>query len=303
MFPETGFNPTTIRLFESQLNPARNNLANFPLKINGNAQDKSIYWAIIFSLQLYTFGRSCSIKQLKNLGYGLLLLLACLRSNSATAQDFEPLTPDRPQPPQPQPLQPRSNPLNELPAPPIPESVLDIPGKIVVEQFDFTGSTVFSQAELKRAIAEFTGQPISFAQLVQAANSITDLYVERGYITSGAYVPEQNLESGSIKIQIVEGSLAEIKVNVIEGRLNESYIRDRLSRKTATPLNINQLQEALQLLQLNPLIKSLNAELSTGIEPGTNLLTVSVITADTFSLQTRLNNNRNFSLGTFERGV
>ncbi len=303
MFLETHFARSATELFEFQeINPTRHNLA-VPLERNGKSHDQLIYWAIIFSFQLSTFGRSRNIKQLKNLGYGLLLLLSCLRSNSAVAQDFEPLPPDRPQPPQPQPLPPRSDPLDKLPAPPIPESVLNIPGKIVVKQFDFTGSTVFSQAELTSAIAEFMGQPISFAQLVQAANAITDLYVEQGYITSGAYVPEQNLESATLKIQIVEGSLAEIEVNVIEGRLNESYIRDRLRRRTTTPLNINQLQEALQLLQLNPLIESLDAELSTGIQPGTNLLTVSVITADTFTLQTELNNNRNFSLGTFERGI
>ncbi|MGF1590672.1 MAG: ShlB/FhaC/HecB family hemolysin secretion/activation protein [Pleurocapsa sp.] len=304
MSPEARFAQSTTELCEFQeINPTCHNLANLPLEINGKDQDKLIHWAIIFSFQLSTLGRHCRIKQLKNLGYGLLLLLACLRSNSATAQEVDLLTPDRPQPPQPQPLPPRSTPLDDLPAPPIPESVLDIPGKIVVEQFGFTGSTVFSQAELTSAIAEFTGQPISFAQLVQAANVITDLYVEQGYITSGAYVPEQNLESGIIKIQIVEGSLAEIEVNVVEGRLNESYIRDRLRQRTTTPLNINQLQEALQLLQLNPLIESLDAELSTGIQPGTNLLTVSIITADTFTLQTELNNNRNSSLGTFERGI
>ncbi|MGB5713677.1 MAG: ShlB/FhaC/HecB family hemolysin secretion/activation protein [Waterburya sp.] len=249
--------------------------------------------------------QSPKVKQTKKLfGCGLGFLIACLSPKAATAQDLEPITPDRSQPNQPQPLPPRSNPLEEsLPDPPIPESLLDTPGTIMVEQFDFVGSSVFRSAELSQAIAEYIGKPISFAQLVQAANKITELYLSQGYITSGAYVPEQSLESGVVKIQIIEGSLAEIEVNVVKGRLSENYIRDRLARKTTTPLNINQLQSALQLLQLNPLIDSLNAELAAGIEPGTNLLTVSVITADTFSLEIDLNNNRNISIGTFERGI
>ncbi len=234
----------------------------------------------------------------------LWLLIACLVPDSVTAQGFEPITPERPQPKRPKPLPPRSNPLDDsLPAPPIPESLLDIPGTIVIEKFDFIGNTVLSQGELNQAISDFVGKPISFAQLVQAANKITELYVSQGYITSGAYVPEQSLDSSTVQIQVIEGRLADIEVNVVQGRLKESYIRDRLEKKTTPPLNINQLQSALQLLQLNPLIESLNAELATGIEPGTNLLTVSVITADTFALGLNLNNNRNISIGTFERGI
>ncbi len=206
--------------------------------------------------------------------------------------------------PQPQPLPQGENPLDEsLEAPPIPESLLDIPGTIVVEQFQFVGNTVFSQTELKEAIASFTNKPISFARLVQAAGVITQLYVSQGYITSGAYVPEQNSESGVVQIQIVEGTIADLEVNIVEGRLKPSYIRERIISQTTTPLNIDRLQEALQLLQFNQRIESINAELTAGVASGTNSLTVSVVGADTFKLQGVLNNNRNLSIGTFERGV
>ena len=231
------------------------------------------------------------------------ICLALLWVHSANAQNFTPLPPNRPSPPQPQPLPPTNDPLDDLEAPPLPESVLDIPGTIVVEKFIFAGNTAFDERELNRSLAEFTGKPISFAQLIVAANAITKLYVDRGYITSGAYLPEQNLESGIVQIQVVEGTLAEVDTKITGGRLSKNYIRDRLISGLDTPLNINQLQSALQQLQLNPLVESLNAELATGIEPGTNLLTVSVVGADTFKLQGRLNNNRNLSIGTFERGV
>ncbi|WP_019507422.1 ShlB/FhaC/HecB family hemolysin secretion/activation protein [Pleurocapsa sp. PCC 7319] len=313
MFAESRSSRPKVNLYLSvKSHKSLIDLADYPNKRLSSPQLKISQWEVllyrtlILSWQLSASSQPQGIKKLfKLFSYSLIFLLAVFRQpNSVSAQSFEPLTPDRPQPRQPQPLPPRSNPLNEsLNAPPVPESVLDIPGSIAVEQFQFAGNTVFSQAELKAAIANFTGQPISFAQLIQAANAITELYVARGYITSGAYVPEQNLDSGVVQIQIIEGSLAEIEVNVVKGRLDEDYIRNRLKRKTQTPLNINQLQEALQLLQLNPLIASLDAELSAGIEPGTNTLAVSVTGADTFSLQARLNNNRNPSIGTFERGI
>ena len=260
----------------------------------------SILWSICS--QLNRTDRAWYVRRLVGpICNAIYITLLCV--HSATAQNFTPLPPDRSPPPQPQPLPPANNPLDDLEAPPLPESVLDIPGTIVVEQFAFAGNTAFDNRELNRALADFMGQPISFAQLIEAANVITKLYVDRGYITSGAYVPEQNLESEVVQIQVVEGTLAEIETNITGGRLSKNYIRDRLINKIDTPLNINDLQSALQQLQLNPLVKSLNAELATGIEPGTNFLTVSVVGADTFKLRGRLNNNRNLSIGTFERGV
>ena len=313
MFAESRSSRPTVNLYPPQkASTSLIDSGDYSKKILGNRQLKISPWelllyrALILSYQFSTSDRPQGIKKIgKFFSYGLLFVLAIFcHTPSTSAQSFEPLTPDRPSPPQPQPLPPSSNPVDEsLDAPPVPESVLDIPGTIVVQQFKFAGNTVFSQAELNSALANFTGKPISFAQLVQAANAITELYVARGYITSGAYVPEQSLESGAIQIQIVEGSLADIEVNVVKGRLSESYVRDRLTNKISTPLNIDRLQEALQLLQLNPLIQSLDAELSAGIEPGTNSLAVSVTGADTLTLQLRLNNNRNPSIGTFERGV
>jgi hemolysin activation/secretion protein len=314
MFAESRSTRPIANLYCPQANSP--SLINFQEQINSSLRDNHqlvlspweilLCRGIIFSSQLSVTSQSKGVKKFCTiLSYSLLFLLAMFRYPTATiAQSFDPITPDTPQPPSPQPLPPSPNPLDDsLKTPPTPESVWDIPGKVVVKKFTFAGNTVFSQAELNQAIAKFRDKPISFAQLVQAANAITDLYVSKGYITSGAYVPEQNLTSGAVQIQILEGSLADIEVNITKGRLKENYIRDRLTQRISTPLNINELQEALQLLQLNPLIENLDAELSAGIEPGTNSLRVSVTGVDTFTLQTRLNNNRNSSIGTFERGV
>ena len=247
-------------------------------------------------------GQTSSFKQIaKFTSYGIWMIVGSYYLKPASAQGFDPLTPEDAKPEQPPPLPPPDN-FDAIPTPPAPESVLDIPGTISVKQFEFVGNTVFGPAELEKAIAEFTDRPVSFAQLVQAANQITQLYVERGYITTGAYIPEQSLQSDTVKIQIVEGRLADIEVEV-EGKLKSEYVRDRLTSKISTPLNINRLQSALQLLQLNPIIDRLDAELSAGFEPGTNILQVSVTSADTFNLQTKLNNSRNLSIGTFERGL
>lgn len=251
-----------------------------------------------------------NLKQKKQIFYLLLLLasgfgfLFFFGTPNARSQQIKPIIPKEPEQPQPQPLPPLQTPIQLTPtAPPTSEEVLDVPGTIVVKEFEFLGNTAFTQERLAEATAEFTGKQITFAQLLQAANKVTELYVREGYITSGAYIPSQELRSGTVKIQVVEGSLAEIDVNIVKGRLSENYARRRLELATSVPLKLDRLQEALQLLQLNPLIESVNAELSAGTKPGTNTLTVSVTGAKTFNLQGNLNNNRNPSVGSFERGV
>jgi len=216
-----------------------------------------------------------------------------------TLPDLRP--PDRNIPLPTVPLPPSSPDLLKPNSPTIPEDQgLNIVGTTTVERFEILGSTVFSSAELAKATASFTKRPITFAELLQARAAITELYISRGYITSGAIIPPQKLQNGIVKIQVLEGSLEEIKVTGTT-KLNPEYIRSRLAIATDKPLNRDRLIEALQLLQLNPLIKTVSAELSAGVRPGTNFLEVQVTEAQSFNAQILLDNKRSPSVGTFRR--
>ncbi|MBG1260792.1 ShlB/FhaC/HecB family hemolysin secretion/activation protein [Nostoc sp. BAE] len=173
---------------------------------------------------------------------------------------------------------------------------------MVVERFEVLGSTVFSPEELALATAEFTKRPISLTQVYQARSKITDLYVQNGYITSGAYIPPQTIQSGVVKIQVVEGKLEDIQVTGTR-RLNPNYVRSRLAIATSAPLNRQRLLEALQVLQLNPLIQNVTAELSAGSQTGASLLEVKISEAKTFSSPIVLDNGRSPSVGSFRRGL
>lgn len=131
---------------------------------------------------------------------------------------------------------------------------------------------------------------------------ITQLYVDKGYITSGAFIPTQKLQEGVIEIRVVEGELEDIKISGTR-RLNPDYVRSRIALATGKPLNRERLLEALQLLQLNPLIENLSAELSAGSRPGINLLELRVREADTFNLQIALDNGRSPAVGSFRRQI
>ena len=189
------------------------------------------------------------------------------------------------------------------PTPPTTEEIpANIPGKITVQQFQFEGNTAFGIQELRQVTQGFTGRPITFSELLQARSAVTQLYVENGYVTSGAYIPPQTIENGNVTIKIVEGQLEDIEVTV-EGKLNPNYVRDRLAVAGDTPLNIPRLVEALQLLQLNPIVEQISAELTASPRPGNNILLVKVVTARSFYPTIIIDNGRNPQVGEIRRGI
>ena len=190
----------------------------------------------------------------------------------------------------------------ELPTNGLPQPQLDIPGTIVVQQFTVVGSTVLSQSELTEVLDVFTNRPITFAELIQAQEALTKLYIERGYVTTGAFIPPQSLKDGIVQIEVVEGTVEDIEVRGLT-RLRSNYVKSRLRRGVKAPLNQGALLEALQLLQLDPLIDRLSADLRAGSRPGANVLTVEVTEAPAFEARVAIDNDRVPSVGSNRRSI
>jgi hemolysin activation/secretion protein len=224
--------------------------------------------------------------------------------NLPTVPIPDPITPKQPQILQP-PLQP-DEPLQISPS--IPTSPTQIPDSFqtfTVKGFEFVGLTesVFSQDTLRKKLCAYK-RKLTFTELLSAAAEITELYISKGYETSGAYIPEQTFKDGIVKIQIVEGSLQETRISrkyKTPKRLTDDYVRSRLDLATTKPLNVERLKSALQLLQLDPLIQSISAELSAGTTPGTNILRIQIHEANTFSSKILIDNSRNPSVGSLRR--
>lgn len=178
------------------------------------------------------------------------------------------------------------------------------PAVIEVKQFQIEGNTVFDDAEIQALLADFTNQTLSFADLLQVETIITELYTDNGYINSGAVVPAQDINDGIVTVQVIEGRIEDQDIQItVDGRLSKDYILARLKRGTKAPLNVNELQEALQLLQLDPLIENINAELSVGTNRDRWRLTVDVDQAQAFRPVIFANNSRTPSVGSFQRGI
>ena len=256
--------------------------------------------SIIFRAMVYT-----GLGLTSFVSFTLPILAQTDRANSLTPQIITPtLRSPSPQLPTqtPAPLPSPDELLNPSREPVTPQKEVPVTGTITVNRFEVLGSTVFTKAELDQILSPFTKRPITFSELLKARSQVTDLYISRGYITSGAFIPTQNLQNGVVQIQVIEGGLEDIKVTGVE-RLSPDYVRSRMNIATGAPLNRDRLIQSLQVLQINPLIASISAELSAGTRAGQNILEVRIKEAKPLEVQLSLDNNRAPSVGSLRRKV
>ena len=161
--------------------------------------------------------------------------------------------------------------------------------RVFVQDVHVVGSTVFSDAEIAEVTAPYTNRTLITEDLERLRLSLTLLYINKGYLTSGAIIPDQDVASGVITVQIIEGKLTRID---IEGNrwFRSSYLSDRLSLGSRTPVTLDPLQEQLQLLQQDRRIERMNAELRPGDQQGDSVLNVRVKDRNPFHASMEVNN-------------
>ena len=166
----------------------------------------------------------------------------------------------------------------------------------IVREFRFAGNHVFSSASLGKMVEKYKNREINAEDLEQARQDLTLLYINKGYVNSGAVLPDQDGKNGIIIFQLVEGRLTDIH---LKGNFwfRRWWLRNEMRRGAGRPLNFNKLREALQLLRQNPTISQINAELRPGGVPGESILDVDVKDTQPFRFAIEFDNKRPPSVG------
>ena len=170
------------------------------------------------------------------------------------------------------------------------------PNSVEVEEIKIEGNTVFSDSELDPIVTPIEGKTVTVEQLLEVKNAIVKFYRDRGYISSGAFVPTQKFQDGRLIIRVIEGSLGAIEIEGLSG-LNEQYIKTRLPELNQ-PIKIGNLSEALKKLQDDPLIEEIEGELKV-LEQGKSLLALKVQENNPIQTQLKLANTFSPTVGSF----
>ncbi len=204
----------------------------------------------------------------------------------------------RPEIPPPEPERRPQFTLPPIPAPSEDDLALSQRPRVSVREFRVTGSTVFSDEELARVTAPYAGRALGSEELEQLRQRLTLLYVNAGYLNSGAILPDQDVRGGAVEYRIVEGRLGGVD---IEGNrwFRDRYLESRILRGAHTPLKVEDLEEQLQLLQQDPRIRRVDAALLPGERPGDARLRASFEEELPFFVSLEFDNYESPSIGQY----
>lgn len=176
---------------------------------------------------------------------------------------------------------------------------------IYVRQIKVIGSTIFNENQLNETVQSFINKELTPEEIRQAADAITQLYLNENYLNSRAIPVSQtveNTQNGVVVIQVIEGSLSEIQI-IGTKRLSQNYIRDRIKLGAGVPLNAIKLEEKLRLLRIDPLLDNIEASLRPSGKVGQSILFVRVQEAKSFEFGLSADNYLHPSIGSERLGI
>ena len=80
----------------------------------------------------------------------------------------------------------------------------------LVKDIQIEGNRVLLDWNFDAIKFKYLNKCLYLSDINEISNEITGLYINQGYITAKAYIPEQNLNSGILKVTVVEGKLEKI---------------------------------------------------------------------------------------------
>ena len=173
---------------------------------------------------------------------------------------------------------------------------------VFVRRIDVHGVTAIDPGTIAAITDPYEGRNVTSAELQELRLALSSLYLNSRFINSGVTLPDQSVSNGVIYFQAVEGELSRIE---IEGdpQIRRRYVEKRLARHVDEPVNIDDVQYALQFLQNDPNISRLDARLAPGDEPGQSVLRVALDEPTRFEFGFGMSNHRATSTGEEEGTV
>jgi hemolysin activation/secretion protein len=172
---------------------------------------------------------------------------------------------------------------------------------VFVREIRVVGNTVLTEEDIAAATRPYLQRTLTHEDLEALRVALTTLYVNKGYVNSGAILPDQTVANGTVTYRIIEGRVTDIEVFGNKWFRSE-YLQRRLALGIGPPLNVNELQDRFQLLLEDQRIQRLGAELKPGVRPGEATLSVQVEEHTPYRFWLDLDNYQTPSVGA-ERGI
>ncbi len=182
-------------------------------------------------------------------------------------------------------------PAPPLPLPPPPPPVTVPPGGLTVtlKQVTVTGNTLIAQDELLRQLGLVVGKTFDFAGLSALADKLSAYYRAAGYPFARAYLPQQDLQQGTLRIEVLEGRYGTVTTNG-DPSLSPAAQRFLSPLKPGSVIESHELERVTLILDDQPGVRS-TPVVRPGKEVGTGDLAIGVQRDHRYAGEIGIDNN------------
>lgn len=165
----------------------------------------------------------------------------------------------------------------------------EMDGKCIdIQAIQFHGAALQKPQKLQQLINKPLPQCLTLAQINDIIRGLTQLYMEKGYVTSRAYLTPQSIDKGTLTIEVLEGKVE----NVV---LREPAARNRII-DTLFPgmagkvLNIRDIEQGLDQVKRLPSYDA-SIKMEPGKETGATDVAVELAHSNPFSVSLTYDNS------------
>ena len=169
-----------------------------------------------------------------------------------------------------------------------------------IAEISINGAPHLSGSVRKQINREFSGRCLNVGDIERILTTITKDYIDRGFITTRAYLPPQDLSKGHLEILVIEGTVEKILIQ--DGNSKSISIRNVFPGIEGNVLNLRDLEQGIE--QINRLVSN-NAKLDIqpGAKPGESTVVVNNQPRSRFHLNVSLDNQGQNATGKQQAGI
>lgn len=121
-----------------------------------------------------------------------------------------------------------------------------------IVRFQIGGNTLLPDAEVQRMVSPFAGPKRVYGDIQKALEALEGAYRRAGFSTVQVFVPEQELTTGVVRLDVIEGVLGKVAISG-NRYFDDANIRAGLpALKEGKAPNLREMSESIQLSNENP---------------------------------------------------
>jgi hemolysin activation/secretion protein/AraC-like DNA-binding protein len=147
--------------------------------------------------------------------------------------------------------------------------------RFAVKGYRVSGNSLLSVDAMKQALRPHLGESVGLDTIKKAAADLVLAYRERGYVTVGVGLPQQQITNGIVNVQVSEGRLADIVILNNRYFSSNNVMRSLPGLSTGMVLNSKLFQAELDQANANR-DRQIYPQIQPGPTPGTSTLLLKV---------------------------